>query len=404
LVSYSVCFKTESKKETRMTHHMNSNATGEAIQLLCEHGFDGLAAAMELLLNEVMKLQRCEALGAAPYERTEERQGYANGFKDKTLATRIGEVHLKVPQTRDVDFYPQALERGVRSERALTAALAEMYVTGVSTRKVSRIVEKLCGHEVSSATVSRITSQLDEELERWRNRPLGETPYLVLDARYEHVRHQGTVVDVAVLVAIGITPDGHRTVLGVSVSDSEAEVHWREFFKGLIARGLHGCRFIVSDDHAGLKKARVACFAGVPWQRCQFHLMQNAMRYVPSESMHEAITADLRSIFDAPDRAEADRRLAAAVEKYSQTATKLANWMEANIPEGLTVLCLPVRHRVRMRTSNMLERQNRELKRRTRVVSIFPNDASLLRLVSAVLMETDEQWMSGRKYLTMESS
>ena len=386
-----------------MTHPWQFTRCHEAVQLLTEHGFDGLAGALELLLNETMKLERCEALHAAPYERTDERQGHANGFKDKTLHTRIGDLRLKIPQTRDLDFYPQALERGVRSERALTAALAEMYVCGVSTRKVSRIVEELCGHQVSSSTVSRLTSQLDEELEQWRQRPLGEYPYLILDARYEHVRHAGTIVDVALLIAIGITPDGHRTILGVSVSDSEAEVHWREFFKQLMARGLHGCRYIVSDDHAGLQKARVACFAGVPWQRCQFHLMENAMSYVPSEAMHDEVTADLHDIFDAPDRAEAERRLARAVEKYAPVAPKLADWMETNVPESLTVFCLPVRHRVRLRTSNMLERLNRELKRRTRVVSIFPNDAALLRLASAVLLETDESWMSGKKYLTMES-
>lgn len=387
-----------------MTHPSQFTRCHEAIQLLAEHGFDGLANAFELLLNEVMKLERCQALQAAPYQRTDERRGHANGFKDKTVHTRVGDLHLKVPQTRDVDFYPETLQRGVRSERALTAALAEMYVCGVSTRKVSRIVEQLCGRQVSSSTVSRLTAQLDEELEKWRQRPLGEVPYLILDARYEHVRHEGTVVDVALLIAIGVTPDGHRTVLGVSVSDSEAEVHWREFFKALMARGLHGCRYIVSDDHPGLKKARTACFSGVPWQRCQFHLMQNAMSYVPSEAMQDEVTADLRDIFDAPDRAEADRRLARAVEKYAAAAPKLSDWMEANVPESLTVLCLPARHRVRMRTSNMLERLNRELKRRTRVVSIFPNDAALLRLASAVLLEIDESWMSSRKYLTMETS
>jgi putative transposase len=387
-----------------MTHPTQCSGYREAIQLLAEHGFDGLAEAIELLLNEVMKIERCEALGAAPYQRTEQRRGYANGYKDKTVHSRIGDLHLDVPQTRDVEFYPQALERGIRSERALTAALAEMYVQGVSTRKVSKIVEELCGHEVSSSTVSRLTTGLDKELQRWRERPLDDVPYLILDARYEHVRRGGTVVDMALFVAIGITPDGRRTVLGVSVSDSEAEVHWREFFKSLLARGLYGVRYLVSDAHEGLKAARQACFAGVPWQRCQFHLMQNAMRYIPSEAMQEDVVADLRDVFDAPDRAEADRRLHCAVEKYADAAPKLVDWMETNVPESLTVFCLPARHRVRMRTSNMLERLNRELKRRTRVVSIFPNEASLLRLASAVLMEVDEGWMSGRKYLTMETN
>jgi putative transposase len=386
-----------------MTHPTQFSGCREAVQLLAEHGFDGLAKVIELLLNEVMKIERCEALGAAPYERTEERRGYANGFKEKTVHSRVGDLHLGVPQTRGVDFYPQALDRGVRSERALTAALAEMYVQGVSTRKVSKIVQELCGHEVSSSTVSRLTTQLDGELQRWRERPLGDVPYLILDARYEHVRRGGTVVDMALLVAIGITPDGHRSVLGVSVSDSEAEVHWREFFKSLLARGLCGVRYIVSDAHEGLRAARQACFAGVPWQRCQFHVMQNAMRYIPSDAMQEEVVADLRDVFDAPDRAEADRRLRRAVEKYADSASKLADWMEANIPESLTVFCLPARHRVRMRTSNMLERLNRELKRRNRVVSIFPNEASLLRLASAVLMEVDEGWLSGKKYLTMET-
>jgi len=386
-----------------MTHPPQFTRFGDAIQLLAEHGFDGLAEVLELLLNEVMRIERCEVLGAAPYQRTETRQGYANGFKDKTVHSRVGDLHLKVPQTRDVDFYPQSLERGVRSERALTTALAEMYVQGVSTRKVSKIVEELCGHEISSSTVSRLATQLDEELQRWRQRPLGEVPYLVLDARYEHVRRAGTVVDMALLIAIGITSDGHRTVLGVSVSDSEAEVHWREFFKSLVARGLRGVRYIVSDAHEGLRAARQACFSGVPWQRCQFHLMQNAMGYIPSEDMHDEVVADLRDIFAAPDRAEADRRLQGAVNKYAERAPKLADWMEVNVPESLTVFCLSTAHRVRMRTSNMLERLNRELKRRSRVVSIFPSDASLLRLASAVLMEVDEDWMSGRKYLTMET-
>jgi len=386
-----------------MTHPPQCNGFGEAIQLLVEHGFDGLAEVLELLLNEVMRIERCEALGAAPYQRTETRQGYANGFKDKTVRTRVGDLHLKVPQARDVEFYPQALERGVRSERALTTALAEMYVQGVSTRKVSKIVEELCGRAVSSSTVSRLAAQLDEELARWRERPLGEIPYLVLDARYEHVRSAGTVVDMALLVAIGVTPEGHRTVLGVSVSDSEAEVHWREFFKSLVARGLCGVCYLVSDAHEGLRAARQACFSGVPWQRCQFHLMQNAMGYIPSEAMHADVVADLRDIFAAPDRTEADRRLQAAVEKFAVTAPKLADWMEKNVGESLTVFCLPPAHRVKMRTSNMLERLNRELKRRTRVVSIFPSEASLTRLASAVLMEVDEGWMSGRKYLTMET-
>jgi putative transposase len=234
-----------------MTHQAHGTARQDVIQLLAEHGFEGMAQVMELLLNEVMKWERTAVLQAAPYERSKQRRGHANGFKPKTVRTRVGPLHLRVPQTRGVEFYPSALERGERSERALKLAVAEMYVQGVSTRKVLEVTRELCGLEVSSTQVSRVARRLDEELEAWRNRPLSRTPYLILDARYEKVRQSGSVVDCAVLVAIGILPNGKRTILGVSVSLSEAEVHWRTFLKSLIDRGLHGVELITSDDHGG---------------------------------------------------------------------------------------------------------------------------------------------------------
>ena len=291
----------------------------------------------------------------------------------------------------------------MRSERALKLAVAEMYVQGVSTRKVTEVMQLLCGLEVSSAQVSRATQLLDEELSAWRQRPLGEMPYLVLDARYEKVRHGGSVVSCAVLIAVGINPEGHRTLLGVSVSLSEAEVHWRGFLGSLQDRGLHGVRLVVSDDHAGLKAAREARFAGVAWQRCQFHLQQNASHYVPRVGMRAELATDLRAIFDAPDRAEADRRLQMTVSKYSKSAPKLAAWLADNVPEGLAVFALPAAHRRRLRTSNLLERLNKEIKRRTRVATLFPNEAALLRLVSAVLMEISEEWETEKIYLRMEN-
>jgi transposase-like protein len=293
---------------------------------------------------------------------------------------------------------------GERSERALKLAVAEMYVQGVSTRKVVDVTRELCGLEISSTQVSRVAKQLDQELEAWRNRPLGRTPYVILDARYEKVRHGGSVIDCAVLVAIGILPSGKRTILGVSVSLSEAEVHWRTFLKSLIDRGLHGVELITSDDHPGLKEARQACFAGVPWQRCQFHLMQNAMHHVPRVAMRREVAEDLRRVFDAADGAEAQRQLGLVVEKYAESAPQLAAWIEENIPEGLTVFRLPPAHRRKLRTTNMLERMNKEIKRRTRVATLFPNEASLLRLVSAVLIEISEEWETGKTYLTMETS
>ena len=276
-----------------------------------------------------------------------------------------------------------------------------MYVQGVSTRKVAEITQELCGLDVSSSQVSRAAGLLDEELQAWRERPLGTVPYVILDARYEKVRHGGSVRDCAVLVAIGILENGQRSVLGVSVSLSEAEVHWRAFLKGLIDRGLHGIHMIVPDDHSGLKQARKACFPGIAWQRCQFHLMQNAMHYVPKVAMRPEVTQDLRSVFNAPDRHEAERLLAQLVKKYESSAPDLSAWMEANLPEGLTVFELPSSHWRRLRTTNMLERLNQEIKRRTRVATLFPNEASLLRLVSAVLSETSEDWETGKTYLTI---
>jgi len=386
-----------------MTRQTQSTELDAIVQLLAEHGFEGMAQAVEILFDEAMKLQRSEALRAGPYQRTSERRGHANGFKPKTVNSRLGKLELQVPQTRGVEFYPTVLERGERSERALKLAVAEMYVQGVSTRKVAAITAELCGLEVNSTQVSRAAALLDEELQAWRSRPLGEFSYLILDARYEKIRHGGSVVSSAVLVAIGVTPEGGRSILGVSVSLSEAEVHWREFLASLQDRGLHGVRYIVSDDHAGLKQAREARFAGVPWQRCQFHLAQNAMHYVPTLAMRGEVARDLRSVLDARDRNEADRQLGQLVKKHAQAAPKLAAWLEANVPEALTVLQLPPPHRRKLRTTNMLERINKEIKRRTRVATLFPNEQSALRLVTAVLMEISEDWETNRTYLSMET-
>jgi transposase-like protein len=385
-----------------MAHHDQPTALDQITELLAEHGFDGLAQAVTVLLNEVMKLERAAALGAGPYQRTEGRTGYANGYKPRTVHTRLGSLTVEVPQTRGVEFYPSALEKGVRSERALKLAVAEMYVQGVSTRKVAAITEQLCGLEVTSSQVSRAAALLDDELEKWRSRPIGETSYLILDARYEHVRHGGQVRSCAVLTAIGIDTGGKRSILGVSVSLSEAEAHWRDFLGSLHARGLHGVKLVVSDAHAGLKPALDARLTGVPWQRCQFHLAENAMAFVPKTTMRKAVVASPRAVFDAPDRPEAERQLDIASKKYRATAPKLAEWLEANIPEGLAVFAPPPSHRRRLRTINMLERLNKELKRRTRVAGLFPNEASALRLVSAVAMEISDEWETNRKYLTME--
>jgi putative transposase len=399
-----------------MTHHLQGNERAPSFQegwknadppanwrdlleFLGEQGFEGMAEAMQLLINEAMKLERCAVLGAGPYERTPLRRGQANGFKPKRVNTRLGQLQLRVPQTREVEFYPTALERGQRSERALKLAVAEMYVQGVTTRKVSAVVQQLCGLDVTSSQVSRVAQVLDAELAMWRERPLGEIPYLLLDARYENVRVGGVVVSCALLVAVGITRAGRRTILGVSVSLSEAEVHWREFLASLQDRGLHGVRLVVSDDHAGLRAALRSRLVGVKWQRCQFHLAKNLLDHIPSGVSQPDISGELRGVFNAPNRAEAERLLEMMVRKYADVDTKLAAWLETSVPEGLTVFDFPIEHRRRLRTNNCLERLNREIKRRTRVATLFPNEASLLRLATAVLMEMDEEWQTEKRYL-----
>lgn len=383
-----------------MTHQTHPTAVREAVQLLAEQGFDGMAQIMELLLNECMLIERRRAINAAPYERSEARRGQANGFKPKTVKTRVGPLQLAVPQVRGASFYPSVLERGSRSEKALLLALAEMYVQGVSTARVTKITEELCGCEISSSDVSRATALLDKEFAAWRQRPLGAIEYLILDARYEKVRVSGCVRDCAVFTAIGIDSEGRRSILGVSVQLTEAEVHWRDFFKSLLERGLHGVKLIVSDAHAGLKEARQACFHGVPWQRCQFHLMRNALEHVPKPELKREVMDELRATFDAADLNAAREQLRRLVAKYEKQAPRLAAWLEANVPESLSVFALPVAQRKRLRTTNMLERLNREIKRRTRVATLFPNEGSLLRLVTGVLMEVSEEWETGKRYVT----
>ncbi len=387
-----------------MTHRNENTELNSAAQHLADHGLEGMPEAFRILLDHAMKLERSKVLQAEPHERTALRQGYANGFKPKTVATRLGDICFAVPQVRgEVAFYPSALEKGLRSERALKLAIAEMYVQGVSTRKVTAVLEALCGLEVTSSQVSRATAALDQELEKWRHRPLGSFAYLIVDARYEKVRIDGVVRSCAVLIALGIDDAGQRSVLGVSARLSEAEVHWREFLASLQARGLHGLRFIVSDDHAGLRAALTARFAGVPWQRCQFHLQQNAMAFVPKIHLRAEVAADLRTVFNAADLPEAQRRLKTVVEKYQESAPNLANWLETNVPESLTVLALPEAQRKKLRTTNSLERLNKEIKRRTRVATLFPNEKSLERLVTALLSEVSDEWETGNIYLNMKN-
>jgi transposase-like protein len=384
-----------------MTRQTDCTLSEQLLDLIAEQGLDAMPELIRIIINQAMQAERERYLRAAPYQRTDERRGYANGYKPKTMTTRTGRITFDVPQVREGDFYPSALEKGLRSERALTLALAEMYVQGVSTRKVAAITEQLCGIELSSMQVSRAAAQLDTVLENWRSRPLGRCRYLYLDARYEKVRIDGQVRDAAVLIALGVTHDGKRTIVGVSVSLSEQEVHWRVFLQSLVERGLSGVELVISDAHPGLQAARKAVFGGVPWQRCQFHLQQNASNYVPRQDLKAEVAADIRAIFNAPNRSEADALLTRTVQKYTKTASKLATWLEANLPEGLTVFAFPASHQRLIRTTNGLERLNQEIRRRTRVVGVFPNETSCLRLVSALAMEMSDEWEAGKVYLTL---
>ena len=387
-----------------MTTSLNGKNTGfrTLMEVVAQQGVEGFRPMIEWFWNALMQVERAEALKAEPYERTSERAGYANGFKAKTLQTRIGPMQLQVPQVRGVSFYPQCLEKGSRSEVALKLAVAEMYVQGVTTRRVTKVMEELCGLEVTSAQVSRVAQGLDEQLAQFRGRPLGSYRFVILDARYEKVRVNGSVIDCAVLTAIGINGLGYREILGVSVSLSEAEVHWKSFLSDLQKRGLQGMELIVSDDHSGLKAARKAVFPSVQWQRCQFHLAQNAQAYAPKITMKPEIAQTMRDIFNAPGYEEARRQVTFAVKRYEKSAPEFAVWLEENIEEGLAVFSFPRGLWKKLRTSNMLENLNREIRRRTRLANLFPNKESCLRLVTAVLQEIHEDWITGKKYIDLE--
>lgn len=378
-----------------------NNLLLELLQLLSAEGTQAIPQIIRTLLNESMLLERAAALEAAPYERTCARKGYANGFKPKTIHTPLGSICVDVPQVRgEIDFYPSALEKHSRSEKAILLAIAEMYIQG-STRKVTEVLQALCGLRVSSSQVSRAVAELDPQFHAWKNRPIGAHPYVLFDARFEKVRIDGSLRDCAILIAIGINEDGHRTVLGASCALSEAEVHWRTFLESLQERGLHGVRFIASDDHPGLRSAIKARFGSVTHQRCQFHLIKNAMDHVPKIAMRAQVVEELRAIFAAKNRQDAELLLRQMVESYAKSAPSLATWLETNIPEGLNCFELPKAHQKRLRTTNMVERVNQELKRRTRLIRIFPNVDSLMRVIIARLSEISDDWETGKVYLTM---
>jgi len=365
-------------------------------------GPDGIRCLVQQVVQEVLEADMDEAIGAEKSERTETRVGYRAGYYTRTLVTRVGKLVLRVPQDRQGRFRTEVFERYQRSEKALVSALAEMYVQGVSTRKVKEITEELCGHEFSAATISRVTSRLDDELERFAKRRLEEEyPYLVLDARYEKIRQDGVIQSQAVQVAIGINWEGRRCVLAVELANRESGSSWKEFLLALKQRGLRGVICVVSDDHAGLRAAIPEVLPEASWQRCYVHFLRNALDHLPRKKDDDCLT-ELRWIYERRNVEEARRDLAAWLTKWDSRYAKLCDWAEANIEETLTFYRLPQQHHKHLKSTNMLERINQELKRRTLVVRIFPNQASCLRLIRALAVEIHEDWVEAIRYLNME--
>lgn len=354
--------------------------------------------AVQAILEAEMDLH----LGAGRYERAAGRTGYRNGSKPRTLQTRVGTLELRVPQDREGTFSTEVFGRYQRNEQALVLTLMEMYVQGVSTRKVAAITEQLCGTSFSKSQVSALAGRLDADLAAWRERPLPASyPYMSVDARYEHVRVDGQVVSQGVLIVAGVRDDGRRELLAVEVADTESEATYQELFRRLKARGLHGVVLVTSDDHAGLRAAIARHFQGASWQRCQVHFARNLQGQVGAK--HRARLADdLRGIFAAPEATQARAMARTSAERWRGSHPALATQLEEDIESCLACYAVPAAHRMRVRTTNGMERFNQELKRRTRVVRIFPNRAALLRLVTALAMEQSEEWVSGRRYLTME--
>jgi putative transposase len=368
-------------------------------------GNDGLRAFLREVIQQVMQAEAAEHLNAAPHERTDDRKGYRNGNKPRRLATRVGELELDVPQVRGCEPYsPSLFNKWQRSERALLVACGEMYFQGVSTRNVRQVLEAMCDGEISAMTVSRVASELDQKLSEFRGRRLEHTawPYLMIDARYEKVRVEGKVISQAVLVVIGFTSKGHREVLEWSVGDSESEQNWSEMFRRLKDRGLGGVKLVVSDAHRGIRAALQRHFQGAAWQRCRVHFKREMGRKVSYKVLKE-LMGDLAAVYATWERSECLRRGQEMGSKWHQRCPAVARMLEEGLEDTLSVLVLPEHHRRKLASTNLLENIMKRLKKRTRVVGVFPNPASCERLIGSQLLELHEQWQTAeRPYFNME--
>ncbi len=385
-----------------MTANLNRKPTVAAVEGLLVENRELFKELLRESLQEALAAEMTEAIGAEPGERSADRVGYRSGYYSRSLVTRIGKLELRVPRDREGKFSTELFERYQRSEKALVSALAEMYVQGVSTRKVKAITEELCGHAFSASTISQVNKGLDAALERFATRVLEEPyPYLVLDARYEKVRIDGVIRSQAVLIAIGINWEGRRQVLAVELANRESTTSWKDFLRRLKERGLHGVEFVVSDDHDGLKRAVAELLTDAAWQRCYVHFLRNALDHLPRKGADDCLQ-ELRWLYERRDLKEAQADLAGWLKRWEQRYPRLTDWAEENIGATLTFYRLPRQHHKHMKSTNLLERLNEEIKRRTRVVRIFPNEASCLRLVRALCAETHETWLEDNRYINMD--
>jgi len=380
----------------------NVAVTREELKRMLSEDEDFLRPMLRSVVQELLEAEMDECVGAAKGERNETRLGYRNGHYSRGLITRIGKLELRVPQDRQGRFSTEIFDRYQRSEKALVSSLAQMYIQGVSTRKVKAITEELCGHAFSASTVSSINKGLDVELKKFSNRSLHmEYPYLILDAKYEKVRVDGIIQSQAVLVAIGINWEGRREVLGVELANRESQSSWRDFLVGLRKRGLSGVELVITDDHAGLRKAVTEVLPESAWQRCYVHFLRNALDHLPRKADDDCLM-ELRWLYDRRSLDEARRDLAAWLDKWESKYAKLCNWVEENIEYTFTFYRWPLAHHKHLKSTNMLERINEELKRRTYVIRIFPNAESCLRLVRALAVEIHENWIEQHRYLNMD--
>ena len=363
---------------------------------------DFLKELVQRFMQEYLEQEMNSHIGALPYERTTDRTGQRNGYKSRQLNTRVGKLSLSVPQARDGSFNTELFERYQRSERALINCLQEMVIQGVSTRKVKKVTEELCGLNFSKSQVSEISKGLDQEIQTWLNRPLNdEYPYVYVDARYEKIRRDHSVESNAVLIALGVNQDGKRDILGMNVCNGENETNWGDFFRSLKDRGLHGTRLLISDAHEGLVKALTSTFPGTEWQRCQVHFRKNVLDKVRVKDK-ATVKDQLNDVLGAPNKADGLKRLAQLIADLSKTYPRVADMLEMHGEDAIACLNYPAAHRKRLSSTNGLERFNEEIRRRTRVIRIFPNHNSAMRMVGALCMEQAEEWLTGKIYLNVD--